>query len=315
MRKQKKTNKQPVGVSAGMAGKNGGYVEDYLFDNRVPVLYPDGTPAMPTKASRAFDFLKNGKAKKHKNELGLFCIKLIEWPSTKEHQKVVVGVDPGRCYTGVAVQSSRYTLLGAHVSLPVEERKMNKKDKKGGRVRSDIKHNRECENFLCKILMNIYPVSDIIVEVSKTKKPRDEWNATLIGQDWQLKRLQKIVQTKAVDGVQTACYRKYLGLYKQKKRKGEIKPETQVVDGLALGASGFLVEKSKKIKIKCRLTPAPFIFLSKNDKNINQRNLLGLSPNSITQVDYPEVLKIRIKGDEKLVPQRDEEDDDILSHC
>lgn len=300
---------------AGMSGNNGGYVGDYLFDNRVPVLYPDGTPAMPTKASRAFKFLRAGKAKKHKTDFGIFCIKLVEWPQTQEHQTIVVGIDPGRCYTGIAVQSSRYTLLGLHVSLPVQEKKTNKKSKKGGRIRPDIKSNRECENLLCKILMSVYPVSSIVLEVSKTKKPRNEWNPTLIGQDWQLKRLQKFAKTKAVDGVQTAHYRNYLGLYKQKKRKGEVKPETQVVDGIALGASGFLVEGSRKIKIKCRLTAASFLVLDKCNGGRNQRNILGLSANTINQVDYPEVLRIRTNDNEKLVSQRDEEEDDLLAYC
>lgn len=306
--KKLKTNSISLGASVGMSGKYGGYVGDYLFDNRVPVLYPDGTPAMPTKASRAFKFLRNKKATKYRNELGIFCIKLIEWPKTQEHQTIVVGVDPGRSYTGIAVQSSRYTLLGLHVTLPVEEKKASKKAKKGGRIRSDIKANRECENFLCKFLMTVYPISNIVLEVSKTKKPKTEWNPTLVGQDWQFKRLQGLADSKSVDGVQTAYYRKYLGIYKQKKRKGENRPETQVVDGIALAASGFLDTKHKKIKIRCRLTPGPFMVLSKTKSDRCQRNICGLYANSITQIDYPEVLKIRTRDNGKLVSKEDEED-------
>ena len=45
---------------------------------RVPVLSPSGKPLMPTKASRARRWLKEGKARVVYNDLGIFQIQLID---------------------------------------------------------------------------------------------------------------------------------------------------------------------------------------------------------------------------------------------
>ncbi|MHC5730026.1 MAG: RRXRR domain-containing protein, partial [Nostoc sp.] len=44
---------------------------------RVPVLTSSGKPLMPTKASRARRWLKEGKAKVIHNDLGIFQIQLV----------------------------------------------------------------------------------------------------------------------------------------------------------------------------------------------------------------------------------------------
>ncbi|MEB3827238.1 RRXRR domain-containing protein, partial [Phormidium sp. CCY1219] len=43
---------------------------------RVPVQNPDGSPAMPTKASRARRWVKEGKATSHWNDAGLYYVRL-----------------------------------------------------------------------------------------------------------------------------------------------------------------------------------------------------------------------------------------------
>lgn len=87
---------------------------------RVPVQNPDGSPAMPTKASRACRWVKEGKARAHWNDVGLYYIRLIAEPLGYETQKIAVGCDPGKSYTGIAVQSSKFTLYTAHLVLPFE---------------------------------------------------------------------------------------------------------------------------------------------------------------------------------------------------
>lgn len=87
---------------------------------RVPVQNPDGSPAMPTKASRARRWVKVGKATAHWNDAGIFYVRLMAEPSGRETQKIVVGCDPGKNYAGIAVQSAKFTLYTAHLVLPFE---------------------------------------------------------------------------------------------------------------------------------------------------------------------------------------------------
>ena len=44
---------------------------------RVPVLSPDGTPLMPTKASRVRRWISDGKAVGKFNDLGQFYVQLL----------------------------------------------------------------------------------------------------------------------------------------------------------------------------------------------------------------------------------------------
>ncbi|MGD1699121.1 RRXRR domain-containing protein [Dapis sp. BLCC M229] len=87
---------------------------------RVPVQNPDGSPAMPTKASRARFWVKQGKATSHWNDAGLYYVRLVAEPSRRETQKIAIGCYPGKNYTGKAVQSAKFTLYTAHLVLPFE---------------------------------------------------------------------------------------------------------------------------------------------------------------------------------------------------
>ncbi|WP_293087251.1 RRXRR domain-containing protein [Okeania sp. SIO3B5] len=75
---------------------------------------------MPTKASRARRWVKEGKATGHWNDAGLYYVRLVAEPSGCETQKIAVGCDPGKNYTGIAVQSAKFTFYTAHLVLPFE---------------------------------------------------------------------------------------------------------------------------------------------------------------------------------------------------
>ena len=87
---------------------------------RVPVIDKDGTPLMPTKASRARRMVRDGKAVGKRNKLGVYYIQLIDEPSGIEKQDISAGVDPGKYYSGIGLQSSKFTLFTAHLFLPFE---------------------------------------------------------------------------------------------------------------------------------------------------------------------------------------------------
>ncbi len=116
---------------------------------RVPVLSPSGKPLMPTKPSRARRWLKEGKAKIHDNDLGLFCVQLLAQPSGAQTQPIAVGLDPGKRYSGIGVQSSKATLWTAHLVLPfktiterMELRRIMRRARRGRRINRKLSYSQ-----------------------------------------------------------------------------------------------------------------------------------------------------------------------------
>ena len=106
---------------------------------------------MPTKPSRARRWLKSGKAKVVHNDLGIFTIQLVSEPSGTNTQPISVGVDPGKFYTGIGVQSAKATLWMAHLQLPLEtvkqrmeQRRMMRGGRRGRRINSLSKKSSCC---------------------------------------------------------------------------------------------------------------------------------------------------------------------------
>jgi len=108
---------------------------------RVAVQNPDGSAGMPTKASRARRWVRDGKATAHWNDAGVYYVRLVDEPSGRDVQSIVVGVDPGKSYSGIAVQSAKATLYLAHLVLPFQrvKERMGSAEIKNGKVIKNVR--------------------------------------------------------------------------------------------------------------------------------------------------------------------------------
>jgi hypothetical protein len=165
---------------------------------RVPVIAPDGQALMPTKCSKARKLVQDGKAVGKFNQLGIYYIRLNFEPSRREVQLISVGLDPGKKYSGIAVQSKKITLFTAHLFLPfetvkkrMEQRRMMRRSRRGRRidrsvefskrahrqarfsnrrqkkVAPSIRSNRQLEISVISLVSKIYPISAIAFEYVK----------------------------------------------------------------------------------------------------------------------------------------------------
>ncbi|NBD15418.1 MAG: hypothetical protein GVY04_04515 [Cyanobacteria bacterium] len=113
--------------------------------NRIPVVSKDGQPLMPTKPSRARKWVESGRAVGKWSDLGLSYVQLLQEPSGTETQPVVAGLDPGKSYSGVGVQSAKCTLLQLHLILPfgrvrarMDQRRLLRRGRRSRRINRDV---------------------------------------------------------------------------------------------------------------------------------------------------------------------------------
>jgi hypothetical protein len=117
---------------------------------RVPVLSKSGKPLMPTLPSCARRWLKKGKAKVVHNDLECFAIQLT-FEAGENTQPIAVGIDPGKHYSGIGVQSSQATLWMAHLVLPfktvkerMELRRVMRRARRGRRINRKLPYSERC---------------------------------------------------------------------------------------------------------------------------------------------------------------------------
>lgn len=276
---------------------------------RVPVLSPSGKPLMPTKALMARRWLKEGKARVVYNDLGIFQIQLISCPRTQHTQPIAVGIDPGKLYTGVGVQSAKFTLWMAHLQLPfesasgrMEQRAMMRRGRRGRRINRklpycernhrqkrfdnrrqsklppSIRANRELELRVVVELSLVYPITAIAYEIIKARGDKG-FSPVMVGQKWQLKNLATRGEVKQVEGWQTSNIRQQLGLHKQKHSKSDAIPATHAVDGVALACSAFIQygiidHQTMGWKGDVAITPASFTVIRRPPISRRQLHLM-----------------------------------------
>ncbi|NET03280.1 MAG: hypothetical protein F6K09_05885 [Merismopedia sp. SIO2A8] len=212
---------------------------------RVPVISKSGKPLMPTKASRARRWLREGRAIIFPNDLNIFAVQLLTETGV-ETQPISVGVDPGKMYSGVGVQSAKATLWMAHLVLPfktiterMEQRRIMRRARRGRRINRKIPYRQRChrqkrfnnrrqsklppsirankqlELRVVKELMQVYPISTIhyelvMADVDKTSgrkgaKSGVGFSPVMVGQKQMLRWLSNLANVVTHKGWQKDC--------------------------------------------------------------------------------------------------------------
>ncbi len=275
---------------------------------RVPVISKDGKPLMPTKASRARCWLTEGKAVIHKNDLQQFAVQLTI-DSEEETQPIAVGIDPGKLYSGIGVQSAKATLFTAHLELPfqrvkdrMETRAMMRRGRRGRRINRlipfnqrshrqkrfdnrrghklppSIKANRQLEYRVVKELSELFPITSIIYEIIKAKGNKG-FSPVMVGQKVMTEQwLPEIAPVTTKFGWETAIRRETLYLQKDREKSNQ-NPATHAVDGVALASYEFLNFKYLKgdkgwFEGEVEITNAPFSVIKRPPVSRRQLHLM-----------------------------------------
>ena len=196
---------------------------------------------MPTKSSRARKWVKEGKAAGKWSDIGVYYVQLIN-PTGNETQPIVIGVDPGKSYGGIGVQSAKFTLARFHLILPfgrvkqrMEQRRMLRRSRRSRRINRhrpfnirnhrqvrfnnrkqakvppSIKASRQLELRVVRELSKIFPVIAIGYErvradVDRTKRKSAKsgkgFSPVMSGQLWAISQMETIAPVFIREGWQ-----------------------------------------------------------------------------------------------------------------
>jgi len=228
---------------------------------RVPVVSVDGKPLMPTTPARARKMIEGGVAVGKWSKLGIFYIQMLR-PVGEKTQEIVLGLDPGSEYEGVAVVSKEGVLQTGMIILPrgiakkIERRRMMRRARRGRKWRRPCRfdNRRRPEgwiapsqkakvDFRLKIieeLKKLYPIAKAIVEDVRFNHYRKRWgkhfSTVEIGKKRTYDKLKEWFQLKLIEGIETARIRAEYGA-KKSSDKREKSVFSHAIDAIVMGAN------------------------------------------------------------------------------
>lgn len=217
----------------------------------VPVVSKTGKPLMPCHPARARKLVARGKAiKQFKHQF--FYIQLTE-REDGDIQEVAVGIDPGSMREAYTVMSAKRTFVnlqthaanGKGIKKSMEGRAAARRARRGRHTPCRVPRfsNRSCKNWLppstrarwqrklnlVLFLSQLYPIDhiaieDVSMEMKKGEKRRNAgFSPIQAGKHWLYKRLETLGYTVSKYlGVETASFRKQLGLAKTKDKLASV---------------------------------------------------------------------------------------------
>jgi len=231
----------------------------------VPVVSASGTPLMPCRSSKARKLLERNLAEKCWNRLGQFylCLKFDSQSEPNKNQQVCLAVGTGSKWDGMAVVTKKKVLTTAELVLPkgiagkLEARRRMRRARryrKTPRRAERFNNRRRSEGWLApsqkakvdfriKVvdeLCRLYPIDKFAVEDVCFDHYRKRWgkhfSTVEIGKTRFYEHLRSIGHLSLYTGVQTAEWRKKLGLPKN-SRKSALKWDAHASDAVAMGCA------------------------------------------------------------------------------
>jgi hypothetical protein len=264
---------------------------------------------MPTEYRRAEKWVEIGQAEWVSNDLIIKAVRLLQEPSGRNLQPIALGVDPGKKFSGIAVQSAKATLFTAHLILPLPNitkkmtgRRILRRARRGRRINRkvafklrahrqkrfdnrrqkklppSIRANRMFELRLVEELLRLFPISTVVYEYIEARGDQ-AFSPVMVGQKVMLEWLSQFAPVVTQLGWKTANLRRHLGLQKDKTDKSKQTPQTHAVDGIALSASQFVQyapfhngnEHGHEWRGSVQITSSPFRVIAR--PNIFRRQL------------------------------------------
>jgi hypothetical protein len=240
----------------------------------IPVLAPNDETLMPMTYKRAQARVESGRAEWVSNDLQIKCIRLLEEPSGYVTQPICVGVDDGKHFAGIGVQSSQATLGKFHLCLPYKHvtkkmtaRRILRRARRGRRINRkvafhlrahrqkrfdnrrqkglppSIRANKELILRVVTELSKLFPITEIRYEVVKARTENGKgkgFSPVMVGQKRLIEWLGQLAPVSTQEGWQTSILRQQLGLAKNREDKSAQTPETHSNDGVALASSPLM---------------------------------------------------------------------------
>jgi hypothetical protein len=232
---------------------------------RVPVVDVRGVPLMPCTPPKARALLTAGRARPKRNKLGLFYLQLT-YEQEPNHQRLVVGMDPGSSFEGFSVVGTTDTVCNLMSEAPTQVKRAVQTRRAMRRARRFRLWRRpcRCQNRLAgthrlppstrsrweakarivRHLATILPLSDAAVEdVQAVTQPGagSRWNAAFSPVQVGKEHLSRLLKEQGLTvhqyrGVVTKQLRESFGLTKTRD-KAQQPFSSHAVDAWVLAAA------------------------------------------------------------------------------